>query len=125
MKPMIHAKLSASKWGGVWQDYLEIHEWFDQTKAHMPDMRHRAILHNSFGIYLATDFFGDVFQNSEGRDICTRDIGEEHIIQDLGFIPTLEDYFDGRYDEDDGMPMHPWIGGLPKSVRKIDLGLVD
>ena len=31
--PVEHAKSSARKFGGSWLDYLEIHEWFDATKA--------------------------------------------------------------------------------------------
>ena len=48
MKPWIHAENSVKKFGGIPEDYLKIHDWFDQTKAHFPDMRHRAILHSSF-----------------------------------------------------------------------------
>jgi nitrous oxidase accessory protein NosD len=52
VKPLIHCKSSVRKWGGTVDDYMKIHEWFDQTKAHVADVRHRAILHNAFGIYL-------------------------------------------------------------------------
>ena len=120
MKPLIHAKLSVSKYGGEIGDYLPIHEWFDKSKAIVPDMRHRMMFHHSFGIYLATDFFGDWFTNSEGRDIAVRDIGEEHILQDLGFIPTLQDYFDGL-DGEPAAPIRNWYGGMPKHMRRIEL----
>ncbi len=114
MKPLIHAKLSVNKYGGHIDDYLKIHEWFDQTKSHVPDMRHRAILHSSFGCYLALDFFGDYFQNSEGRDIATRDICEEHILQDMGTIPTVQDYLKE-------LPMLDWLGGPKTTIRRIPL----
>jgi len=39
MKPWVHAENSARKFGGTPKDYLRIHDWFDQTKAHFPDMR--------------------------------------------------------------------------------------
>ena len=120
MKPLVHAKLSASKWGGSLDDYMAIHEWFDQTKAHVPDMRHRAILHSSFGIYLSVQFFGDYFKNSDGVHIATRDIGEEHVLQDMHFIPTIQDYLDGKEGEQ-GMPLYPWLGGAPRSIRTIAL----
>lgn len=120
MKPLIHAKLSVSKYGGAIEDYLPIHEWFDQTKAHVPDMRHRAILHSSFGIYLSTQVYGDFFKNADGRDIAVRDIGEEHILQDMGFIPTVQDYLDGR-DGEGGLPMYNWLGGLPSHSRVVPL----
>ncbi len=91
MKPYIHAKNSAKKYGGTPEEYLFIHNWFDQTKAHIADMRHRAILHNSFGIYLLEQMFGVTFTNSEGKVISVRDVGEDHVLEDLGTIPTLQD----------------------------------
>ena len=91
MKPFIHAKNSARKYGGAWEEYLKYHEWFDQTKAHIADMRHRAILHNSFGIYLLAQCFGDHFTNSEGKTVSVRDIGEDHVLEDIGCIPSLSD----------------------------------
>ena len=91
MKPFIHAKNSSKKYGGTWEEYLKFHEWFDQTKAHIADMRHRAILHNSFGIYLLAQQFGDHFTNSVGRLVSVRDLGEDHVLEDLGTIPTLVD----------------------------------
>jgi hypothetical protein len=95
MKPHIHANRSVRKWGGKREDYQEIHNWFDQTKAHIPDMRHRAVLHNSFGIYLCEQVFGTLITNSEGREVSVRDIGEQHVIDDLGQIPTLSACFEG------------------------------
>jgi hypothetical protein len=91
MKPFIHARNSARKHGGTWEEYLKFHEWFDQTKAHIADMRHRAVLHNSFGIYLLEQVFGGHFTNSEGKLVSVRDIGEEHVLEDLGMIPSLSD----------------------------------
>lgn len=37
-----HAKNSSRRFRGKPEDYLEIHRWFDQTKAHLADARHRA-----------------------------------------------------------------------------------
>ena len=31
--PNLHAKSSVKKWGGTEQDYIPIHEWFDETKS--------------------------------------------------------------------------------------------
>ena len=104
MKPWIHSKISVKKFGGKPEDYIEIHNWFDQTKAHVPDARHRLILHNSFGVYLAEQQFGKIHQksdgtwvrlpiiiNSDGKDVSVRDIAEQHVLDDLGTIPTLEE----------------------------------
>lgn len=102
MKPWIHAKISVKKYGGKPEDYIDIHNWFDQTKAHVADARHRLVLHNSFGVYLAEQQFGIMRQkddgswvrlpiiiNSDGKDISVRDIAEQHVLDDLGNIPTL------------------------------------
>lgn len=116
MKPYIHAQNSAKKFGGSPDDYLKIHDWFDQTKAHFPDMRHRAILHSSFGIYLCEQFFGTFIKNSHKKKVQVRDIAEFHVIEDLGYIPTLQDYLTG-------MPFYEWLGGKPKKSRKMTLDL--
>lgn len=92
--PMIHAKSSVRKFGGLPEDYVAIHEWFDQSKEMMPDMRHRALRHHAAGIYEAERVFGDVFINSDGKEVYTRYVGEQHVTEDLGFIPTLEDWFE-------------------------------
>ena len=89
MKPNIHAKMSAHKYGGEPEDYLFIHEFIDSSKAHVPDMRHRALLHNSWGPYLAQQMFGSTFINYAGKEVHIRDVCEDHIIQDVGRIPTV------------------------------------
>ena len=58
MKPHIHAVNSARKWGGEPEDYLPIHNFLDISKMAHPDIRHRAILHNSLGPYIAEKIFG-------------------------------------------------------------------
>jgi hypothetical protein len=121
MKPYLHAIRTARKFGGDPEEYLDIHEWFDQTKKNIPDMRHRAILHNSFGIYLATDVFGHYFRNSENRMVSVRDIGEGHVLDDLGFIPTLEQCFNGRDGDEGQLPYWEWFGGMSKKTRVISM----
>jgi hypothetical protein len=91
MKPFDHAQLSVKKYGGTENDYQKIHDFFDQTKAHHADMRHRAILHNSWGIFLCEQFFGTTITNSDGHEISVRDIAEDHVLQDLGRIPSLDE----------------------------------
>lgn len=116
-KPLIHCKSSVHKFGGVVEDYMEIHEFFDQTKSHIPDFRHRAILHNSFGIYLCQQVFGTHFKNSQGKDVSVRDVGEQHVIEDLGHIPTLPKCFEN-------MPMDAWLSGRVrrrKTIRMEDI----
>jgi hypothetical protein len=114
MKPYLHAQVSVKKWGGVPGDYLPIHDFFDHSKAHFPDMRHRALLHSSFGIYIIERVFGTSITNSEGRLVQVRDIGEQHVIDDMGRIPTVQDYLLG-------MPFYNWLGGPKRTKRTINL----
>jgi hypothetical protein len=67
-------------------------------------MRHRAILHSAFGIFLLERVFGTTITNSDGRQVCVRDIGEDHVIQDLGFIPTIEKWLKN-------LPVEDWMLG--------------
>lgn len=118
MKPFEHGRVSVKRFGGKPEDYQKIHDWFDQTKAHFPDMRHRALLHSSFGIYLCEQLFGVNLENSSGKLVSVRDVAEQHVIDDMGRIPTVQDYLEG-------MPFYEWLGG-PKRVRKtIDLRMED
>lgn len=104
MKPIVHARLSAKKYGGKPEDYLALHDFLDSSKAAFPDIRHRAILHNSLGCFIVEKVFGTVIVNSEQKEVSSRDIAEDHIIQDCGFIPTLE-----RWLKD--IPLQPWMSG--------------
>ena len=51
--PYHHALSSVKKWGGMVEDYLAIHDWFDASKAFLPDFRHRALRHHAEGIFWA------------------------------------------------------------------------
>jgi hypothetical protein len=90
--PYHHSISSAKKHGGIWQDYIHIHNWFDETKAHFPDMRHRALRHHAEGIFWCEKEFGVVIINKEGKSIPVRTIAEQHLLEDIGFIPTIADY---------------------------------
>jgi len=105
MKPWNHARGSVKKWGGEPEDYLPVHDFIDSTKAAMPDLRHRAVLHNAMGIFLCERVFGPVITNSDGRHVSVRDIAEQHVIEDMGFIPSLEDWLDE-------LPQSAWHGGI-------------
>lgn len=92
--PLHHAISSVKKHGGQIEDYLPLHNWFDETKAHYPDMRHRALRHHSEGIFWAEKEFGIYITNSNGKMVPTRILGEQHVMEDIGFIPTIKDYLD-------------------------------
>lgn len=119
MKPHIHAVISAKKYGGKPEDYYEVHNFFDSTKSAVPDHRHRAFLHNAFGIFLLEKVFGVTITNSDGEKVSVRDLGEDHVVQDLGFIPTLEQCFNAIERRDVEM-----LSGVKKkkpTVRKVTL----
>jgi hypothetical protein len=82
------------KWGGVTDDYLPIHNLLDSSKSVIGDNRHRCILHTTFGLFILEKVFGVTIINSDGKVVSTRDIGEQHILEDFGmkFIPTAQDY---------------------------------
>jgi hypothetical protein len=112
LKPYLHGLVSVKKWGGKPEDYQAIHDFLDSPKAAHPDMRHRAILHNAFGCFITERIFGTNISNSDGRLVSVRDIAEQHIIDDMGTIPTLSDYLDE-------MPFYEWLGGKKKQVTEV------
>lgn len=87
-----HAVNSARKFGGQPNDYIQIHNWFDATKEHYADFRHRALRHHSLGIFECEAKFGVTIANSDGKQVPVRLIGEQHILEDCGFIPTVSDW---------------------------------
>src|SRR4051812_11266930 len=109
--PLVHAERSARKWGGSAHDYLALHQWFDATKGHLPDNRHRMLLHNSFGMLLAEQVFSPVIHNSLGRRVFVRDLAAQHIVEDLGFIPTVQDCLAE-------LPLQPWMAGACKVLPR-------
>lgn len=113
MNSFYHSRSSASKWGGRPEDYQPIHDLIDSSKSTMPDVRHRALLHNSFGIFLVEKIFGTCITNSSGRQVPVREIAELHIIEDLGFIPTPQDWLKCV-----SLKAIPWAGGKPERLRR-------
>lgn len=94
MNPYHHALSSVARYGGKVEDYIEIHHWFDLSKRSWTDPRHRALRHHSEGIFDCESQFGYAIKNSDGRVIPTRYIGEDHVREDLGFIPTMKDWYE-------------------------------
>jgi len=107
-KPRIHALSSAKRFGGVPDDYIEIHEKMDQTKMVHADVTHRCVFHSAFGAYLIQDIFGISIVNSDGLEVCVRDVAEQHIAEDLGFIPSLTDWLHE-------MTLQPWMLGSART----------
>lgn len=101
--PYKHAVRSAHLFGGEAEDYLAIHNWFDESKAHIGDLRHRALRHHSEGIFLCESIFGVTLDNSDGRKVPVRAVGEQHVKDDLGWIPSVKDWLEN-------LQLQPWMG---------------
>lgn len=119
MKPFIHAQSSAKKFGGVAEDYLEIHNFLDSSKGAIGDNRHRALTHNTWFLSNVLErVFGVTIQNSNGKHVSVRDVGEQHILEDYRgkFIPTAQDFLQE-------MEVRGWMqngDGVPPSFERIE-----
>lgn len=105
----LHAEASARHFGGVPEDYIKIHEWIDQFKADNGDVRHRAMLHHTKGPWMAQEVFGhfiEVFDRRKQKTVrvTVRDIAENHITEDLGWLPSPSDWLSC-------MDCKVWMGG--------------
>lgn len=88
-----HARSTAHIFGGVPEDYLDIHNWFDATKESFCDFRHRALRHHAEGIFECERVFGTTIVNSAGKHVPVRYIGEQHVMEDCGGrVPSLADW---------------------------------
>lgn len=90
--PHHHAISSQKKFGGEVNDTLAIHQFFDASKEMHGDFRHRALRHHAQGIFECERVFGVTLTLSSGRVIPTRWVAEQHVVEDLGFIPALSDW---------------------------------
>ena len=113
-KAYIHAQSSVKRFGGRVEDYIAIHERIDSTKSAHAEVTHRCVFHSAFGIYIIEEIFGRFITNSDGKQVFVRDIAEQHVLEDLGFIPSLSDWLKE-------MPAAPWMAGQ----RKMRVEIVD
>lgn len=109
--PYDHARSTVRKFGGVTDDYQPIHDWFDASKEHYCNWRHRALRHHAEGIFMAERIFGVTISNSDGKKVPVRIIGEQHVKEDLGWVPTMQDWFQNIQHQ-------TWMS---RGVAKIDL----
>lgn len=119
-KPWVHAVSSAKQFGGEPEDYIEIHNLMDSSKAAMGDVRHRALTHNTWFVgTILEKIFGVTITNSKGRKVSVRSIGEQHCLEDYRgkFIPTAQDFIQN-------MEVEPWMingrGDPPSSYERLD-----
>ena len=61
-------------------------------KRFLSDFRHRALRHHAEGIFLCEKVFGVTITNSEGKAVPVRYVGEQHVKEDLGRIPSAQDW---------------------------------
>jgi hypothetical protein len=89
--------------GGHRRGLQRIHDWFDESKKIIADFRHRALRHNAEGIFMEETIFGTTITLSTRCFIPVRWIGEQHVREDLGFIPSFADWMKSIRPE-------PWMG---------------
>lgn len=112
MNSWYHAKSSAHKWGGIPEDYIEIHEFIDSSKKVIPDVRHRSLYHHSLGVWLCQEIFGRTI--TVGRiQVPVREIAEKHIIEDLGWLPSPADY-------SENMTIQTWMSGAKRKTVSLE-----
>lgn len=93
--PRDHARSSVRRWGGKEDDYIAIHNWFDETKAWIGHSKHRLFRHHSEGIFECEKIFGESFTNSDGKKVYTRYVAEQHVREDChGYIPCAKEWID-------------------------------
>ena len=66
-----------------------------------------ALRHHAKGIFMAETIFGSTITLSTGRVIPVRWIGEQHVREDLGFIPSFAEWVKAIRPE-------PWMGRAQK-----------
>ena len=81
---------------------MGVHNLIDYPKSAYANIRHRAVFHNSLGPWIAEQVFGPYITNSDGRQVSVRQIAEDHIVEDMGDIPTLERWLKK-------LPIEPWM----------------
>lgn len=110
-----HAVSSARRFGGTAEAYQPIHDWLDASKMIIADFRHRALRHHAEGCFAAEALFGTTITNSDGRAIPVRLIAEQHILEDLGRIPSFADWVRC-------IRLEPWMA---RAGTRLDGGEVD
>jgi hypothetical protein len=147
MKPHIHSINSAKKFGGSPEDYLSIHNFLDISKMAHADLRHRAILHNSLGPFIAEKIFGvdeeklkslsEKFDWTEEEISAIKDLirsshsdnqtsfrnsdGDRVYVRDVAEHHIIEDMgkIPSVTDYLSGMPFYEWIGHKKAAVKRV------
>lgn len=103
-----HCLLSQRKFGGQPADYEKVHSFLDSSKYFFYHAKHRMLIHNLFGVELATELIGNFLVNADLQHILVRDIAIEHCREDLdGKLPTLYDWLR------DNPELDSFVGDVP------------
>lgn len=90
-----HSLSSARQHGGAPEIYYDLHAWFDSTKQHIADARHRLILHNLAGVALAGKIFSDdiSYVDTDGKviKVTAYALGLQHLVEDFGRVMHTEE----------------------------------
>lgn len=62
--------------------------------------------------------FGRTIVNSDGITVNVRDIGEQHVLEDMGTIPSVDNWLSN-------MTLQDWMGGTDKKKKVLEISLVD
>jgi hypothetical protein len=63
------------------------------------------------GIQELVEKFGPVYVNSVGKHVPVQYIGEQHVVEDIGFIPSFADWVHS-------IPREKWMHSKPTSYRR-------
>ena len=115
--PVYHAESSVRLFGGRVEDYLPIHQWFDESSSHCADCRHRVYRHHTLGIAESVREFGPyllIVDKGRERRVPVHYIGNQHCLEDMACVPTLQDWIAG-------MQIKSWMQRGRPVQRRCDL----
>lgn len=87
----------------------------DGSKELTADFRHRALRHHAEGIFAAERHFGVTIVLATGRIVPVRLIAGQHVLEDLGRIPSFADWVRCIRPE-------PWMGRRSEIAGITDTG---
>lgn len=99
--PQVHARSTARKFGGDWEDFIGLHAFLDNSKLHFAKATHRALLHHEFGKNLAKKIFArreyekTYFVSVKDLEKFYDKVIDQHFSEDFTrFTPTVAKWFE-------------------------------
>lgn len=87
-----HALASQREHGGIPEDYLPLHNWFDAGKSTLAFFTHRMLNHHRDGIREAVSRFGPAIVNADGAAVAVETLALQHLAEDMSIIPSAADW---------------------------------